>query len=281
MRLSGPLASFAVYGVAIVLMKGFSLISIPLVASRLQPSQFGELDLAVSVVEFAALFCALGLTEIVYRFCAGQGVDDRSNLAALAGVAAIAVAVLVFLLQLLAGPLHEFAGLGVSQGAFRLSLLAASLTALVETPLAWLRLRDRPLVFLGFIVARSATQIALMWIALGAGHGPSGVLVANASVDIVLAVTLGAMFVRDSRMRLDVAMARRLAVYGLPIVLSGLSMFALGAADRWFIAGHVSRADMAQYAIAAKLALATALVVQPFGLWWYPRRLALLAQPGG
>lgn len=281
MRTTRLLSSFAVYGVAIILMKGFSLISIPLVAWKLQPAEFGELDLAASLIEFAALFSALGLTELLYRFCAGDSDDDRANLAALAGTAAIAITVLIVLMQAVAGPLHGWAGLGVSESAFRLALAAASMTALIEAPLAWLRLRDRPLAFLGFILARAVTQIALVWIVLDAGFGASGVLVANASVDMILAATLAAAFLRKNGIRLDAAMTRRLGAYGLPIVLSGLAMFALGAADRWFLAGHVARADMAQYAIAAKLALATALVIQPFGLWWYPRRLALLATAGG
>ncbi|MCB1419135.1 MAG: oligosaccharide flippase family protein [Notoacmeibacter sp.] len=281
MRLSGPVASFAVYGVAIILMKGFSLISIPMVAWMLKPADFGELDLASSLVEFAALLSALGMTELMYRFCASDGPGNRAALASLAGVAALAVLAVLATLQGLAGFLHAWAGLGVSDLAFRMALAAASLTALVETPLAWLRMRNRPATFLGFILFRSLAQIGLVWIALSSGLGPSGVLIANASVDLLLAGMLASLFLRENGIAFDGAMLRRLGVYGLPIVASGLCMFALGTADRWFIAGHVARADMAQYAVAAKLSLATALVVQPFGLWWYPRRLALLASPGG
>lgn len=281
MRLSAPLTSFLVYGLAIVLMKGFSLVTIPLLAWKLPPADFGELDLVTSLVEFAALFSALGLTELLYRFCAGGSGDAKAGLAGLAGTAAIAVTVILIALQALAAPLHGWADLGVSQAAFRLALTGAAVTALIETPLAWLRMGNRPLAFLGFIFARAVAQIALVWAALALGHGASGVLIANASVDIVLALLLAGAFLRANGIAVSRVMLSRLGVYGFPIVLSGLCMFALGAADRWFIAGHVSRADMAQYAIAAKLALATALVVQPFGLWWYPRRLALLARPGG
>ena len=281
MRLSQPVTSFLVYGLAIILMKGFSLVTIPLLAWKLPTAAFGELDLATSLIEFAALFSALGLTELLYRFCAGEDSEARIRLAELAGTALIAFLIVLALLQAMAGPLQQWAALAVAPQAFRLALTGAAVTALVETPLAWLRLRNRPVAFLGFILARSVAQIALVWSALAAGLGASGVLVANASVDIVLAALLAGLFLRENGLSISRLMVRRLGVYGLPIVLSGLCMFALGAADRWFIAGHVSRAEMAQYAIAAKLALATALVVQPFGLWWYPRRLSLLARPGG
>ncbi|MFP1633361.1 lipopolysaccharide biosynthesis protein [Zhengella sp. ZM62] len=281
MRLPAPFASFLVYGLAIILMKGFSLVTIPLLAWKLPPAAFGELDLVTSLVEFAALFSALGLSELLYRFCADDTGGAKANAAALAGTAAIAIAIIMISLQALASPLHAWAELGVTETAFRLALAGAAVTALIETPLAWLRLRNRPLAFLGFIFARAVAQIALVWTALALGFGASGVLIANAAVDLVLATLLAGTFLRANGMAVSRAMTARLAVYGMPIVLSGLCMFALGAADRWFIAGHVTRADMAQYAIAAKLALATALVIQPFGLWWYPRRLALLARPGG
>ncbi|PHP67450.1 hypothetical protein CSC94_07000 [Zhengella mangrovi] len=281
MRLTGPLASFFVYGIAIVLMKGFSLITIPLLAWKLPPADFGELDLSASIVEFVALFSALGMTELVYRFCAGETPEERRSLSELAGTGAIAIAILLLLVQALADPLRQWSSLSVSPVAFRLALAGAGITALIETPLAWLRLRDRPLAFLGFILLRAVAQIALVWTVLGLGMGASGVLAANASIDLLVAMVLVTAFLRENGMAMSPVMLRRIAAYGLPIVLSGLCMFALGAADRWFIAGAVTRADMAQYAIAAKLALATALVVQPFGLWWYPRRLAMLARPGG
>jgi len=39
--------------------------------------------------------------------------------------------------------------------------------------------------------------------------------------------------------------------------------------------------DVAIYGIAAKFAIATVLLVQPFGMWWQPKRLAVLKQSNG
>jgi O-antigen/teichoic acid export membrane protein len=73
----------------------------------------------------------------------------------------------------------------------------------------------------------------------------------------------------------------RLLAYGVPLIGSGLASFVLGTADRWLLAGVVPAAALGQYALAAKIALIAALLTQPFELWWYPRRLALLSAPGG
>lgn len=281
MRIPAQLRSFAAYGLAIVLMKGFALVTIPLVASHLAPAEYGELDLSVSLIEFVSLFCTFGLAEVLYRFCGGAAPEDRQRLRELAGAALVSAAIAAALVQVAAPFLYTLSGLRIDRGVFHLALAAASLTALVELPLAYLRLRDWPMMFLGFVLGRTLLQTLLMWLLLSRGMGPEGVLIANAAVQFLLAGTLTFVFVKNTGLSLSSAMARNLAFYGFPLVLSGVTMFALGSADRWFLAGAVSREELAHYAIATKLALATALLIQPLGLWWYPRRLSILREHGG
>ncbi len=275
------LKSFATYGIAIILMKGFSLITIPLVTSRLAPADYGELDLAVSLIEFTSLFCTLGLAEILYRFCAPAVGGNQRDLAELTGTSILAGIAMLVLVQIMAGPLYVISGLSLDINVFRLSLATASLTTFVELPLAFLRMRDRAMLYLVFVLLRTLLQIALMWILLSRGWGPEGVLLANAPVHLVLGVILISLLLRETGFAISKKMGHRLLVYGFPLVLSGLAMFALGTADRWFLAGNVSREEMAHYAIAAKLALATSLLVQPLGLWWYPKRLSVLQEADG
>jgi O-antigen/teichoic acid export membrane protein len=58
-------------------------------------------------------------------------------------------------------------------------------------------------------------------------------------------------------------------------------MFVLGACDRWFLAGAVTPAELGYYGLAAKLSLIVPLAMQPFGLWWYARRIGMLQEVGG
>jgi O-antigen/teichoic acid export membrane protein len=69
--------------------------------------------------------------------------------------------------------------------------------------------------------------------------------------------------------------------YGWPIVVSGLAALATSGLDRWFLADATGTAAMAQYAIAAKFALVVALLLQPYGMWWFPRRFRVLREEGG
>ena len=281
MALPRALRSFAAYGIAIVIMKGSSLFTIPLVTANLSPAAYGELDLAISLVEFTALFCTFGLSEILFRFGNASAKTARADLRALTGTMLVAAAIASAIIQLAAGPLRTAFDLAIAEPAFRLALAAAGVTAFVELPLAFLRMRDRAAAFLGFVVARTAGQIGLVWFLLSAGWDAEGVLVGNAAMHLIVSAALLRMLIAETGIGISRAMARNMLAYGLPLVASGLCMFALGTADRWFLADAVSRETLAHYAIAGKFALATSLILQPFGMWWYPRRLALLATPGG
>ena len=148
-------------------------------------------------------------------------------------------------------------------------------------PLAWLRCRGRASRFLLYVAARSIAQIGLMWALLSHGWGAMGLLAGNVCVDIVIAGALVFAQWRDTGFSINAHVVDRAARYGGPLVVGSLAMFVLGACDRWFLAGSVAMADIAHYALAAKLAMAVALAVQPFGLWWYPQRIRALSEEDG
>jgi O-antigen/teichoic acid export membrane protein len=167
------------------------------------------------------------------------------------------------------------------EGAFRAILAAACLGGVIELPLAFWRLKGKSGRFLAFVAARSLLQAVIMVAALEAGWGVDGVLYGNACVDGAIVVALMIAVPNGTRPRLTRAAFNDCGRYGAPIVLGSFAMFALGACDRWFLVGAISPVELAEYALAAKLALAVALVIQPFGLWWYPRRIAVLQSPTG
>lgn len=277
-RRDGAVASFAIYGVAMILLKGFSLITIPLVARHLSPAAFGDLDIAVSLGEFMGLIASLGLAETLYRFAPDAGPAETSEIV---GTAIIGAILLALVGQIMAPWLHTVFDLKLPLLGLQALFAAAAVTGLIEMPLAWIRLRNRPLAFLGFVACRSLLQIGLLWVLLIEGFGPEGILFATFWTHTGFGAIMLVLMIRHCGVTFRWFALQRLAIYGLPLVGSGLALFALGSLDRWFLASHVSREEIAHYAIAVKFALAAALVIQPFGLWWNPRRLGILAGSGG
>ena len=282
LRLLTALRAFWLFGASVLLTRGMSLITIPLVARHLAPSDYGRLELVTSVVEAFGIVMTLGLADSLFRFAGPEsGSHQREVVAGLTGMAMTLAAVFGVLLQVGVWTLAPRFGLAFIQGPLAIGMAAATIAGLIELPLAWVRLRGHAGAFLAFSLARTLLQVALMAITLNAGFGVVGLLAGNASVDALLAATLLTLQIRECGVRLDRATFERAGRYSLPLIGGSLSMFVLGSCDRWFLAGAVPTATLGFYGLAVKLSLITPLVMQPFGLWWYARRIAVLKQPGG
>ena len=72
LRLLTAMRSFWLFGASILLTKGMALVTIPLVTGRLAPSDYGRLELVMSVVEAFAIVMTLGLADSLFRFAAPE-----------------------------------------------------------------------------------------------------------------------------------------------------------------------------------------------------------------
>lgn len=275
------LRPFLLYAVSIALGKGLSLITLPVMTRTLDPAQFVRLDMAASLVEPVGLFAAFALGDTLFRQAQGTPEAAREALRRLLGLGIGVAALLIAATQLILVPLVAGWPNMPGETALRLVLIAACLGGMIELPLAWFRLGGKAGRFLAVVALRALAQSGLMVVLLLSGAGIDAVLIANAGIDLAIVAVLLLTVPKGTGVSMDLGHLPDLLRYAGPILLGGFAMFALGTCDRWFLAGKVAQQDLAHYALAAKLALALALVTQPFALWWYPRRLGVLAGPDG
>jgi O-antigen/teichoic acid export membrane protein len=160
-----------------------------------------------------------------------------------------------------------------------LSMLA--LEGCISIPLAWLRMQNRALIFFFAATGRALVQAILVVVLLSAGRDVAGVLEAGLIAALVQALLLGWLHIRAVGFRLGVGTTLRVLGYSLPIVASGLVAFGLNGADRLILAKQASLTDVALFSVAAKFALGTVLLLQPYGMWWTARRFGVLNGPDG
>ena len=283
MRLPAAAIGPLLYGVSIALAKGVSLLLMPWVAAHLAPGEYGRLEVVATTLEFVGLVLSFGLGDTLFRFAGmTSGPEEQQRCAALlAGAALLLAAGCAVLLQLAAPLILALLPIPVEVGVFRLCLLAVAAGGLIELPLAWLRLQDRPRRFLAFMAMRAALQLVLVASFVALFAEAEAVLAASSIVELVLAASLVVLQGRTSGFAFSLASWSWLRAYSLPLLVSGVAAFALGSCDRWFLAGQVPVADIGRYGIAAKLAMAAALLMQPFGMWWFPQRLRVLIASDG
>jgi O-antigen/teichoic acid export membrane protein len=268
------------YAVATLAGRGIGFLMLPVITGHLSPADYGVLELLAAVADAGGILLGFGLTDTLFRFVAQAGPGEREVVAA--KVLGQAVALSLLGLALVLAVLGAFSALVPAPlRPEQMAIVAVSLAAgtCVQVPLAWLRLTDRAGLYVGSMLGRGVLQATLVSAALVGGFGVTGMLAATALVDTALAVLL---VIRQARRTgLVLGLHRPLLAYGGPLVLSGLAGFVLGSLDRWFLVGAVPVEAIGRYGLAVKLALLVPLAMQPFELWWYPRRLAVLAGPDG
>ena len=271
------------YVASIIVTKGFSIISIPLLANFIPPSEFSRLDVAASFIEFLGLVFAMGLADTLIRFTSLEKEAGKRNSVAseIIGTALLLALGLGIAVQLLVPAFLDSLPIMFEEGAIRAGFFAATLSGLIALPLAWVRLKDQPLMFLFYTgtrgVLQAITTISVAW----AGYGIEAILYTNAAVDILISTVILTIMIKETGVKFKVAAFKRTCLYGLPLLGGALAMFVLGALDRWFLVGNVPAHDLAHYAVATKLALAAPLLMQPFLLWWGPQRFRVLEEPNG
>ncbi|ANB51319.1 lipopolysaccharide biosynthesis protein [Aeromonas veronii] len=242
------------YAGGLLLMKGISLLMLPVLTHQLLPREYGQLEVLLTLINLGSLILGFGLVDALYRF-AGLAKDEQERQQVVARMFG-----LVWLIALA-------------------SLVLLWLLAPVVQ--AWLRMRNQARLFFVATAGKAVIQSLLTGWWLWLGWGVSGVLASGTLTCVALALLLSLWQWRDSGICFDWQHYRPLLRYGLPLVVSGLAGFALSGLDRWLLADVVGEALLAYYAVAGKLALAVGLLLQPFALWWYPRRFMLLREPDG
>ena len=279
----GPLQQALYYGLGILLMKGLSLFMLPVFTAYLLPAEYGRLEVILALASIGSLLLGFGLSDALYRY-AGLAESQGERQAVLRNVFSLSLLLGVLLtlpLYALAGQIADWLPGQASALEVRLLLLAVALEGCIGIPLAWLRMCQRARLFFWLSTAKVAVQALLSFYWLAHGWGVLGVLLAGTVSALLLAAWLLFDCCRQFGLRLEWRRVPELLSYGGPMMISGFAGFILAGLDRWWLAAQLGEAGMAPYALASKLALACGILMQPFALWWYPRRFALLQEPDG
>ena len=283
-QLHDGLKQTLLYGSSIALMKGVSLLMLPFIAHHLSTDSFGRLEVISTLAVIGSVLVGMGLDHTLFRFAgACQDPLQRKKLAAEIFSLALLIGGAAWLIGWQAA---EFIAGNVpgnpSVYELRLVISILALEGCIAIPLGWLRMRNHAISFFTATTGRALAQALLVVILLSFNRGVEGVLEAGLIAAVAQALVLSTLHIRDTGgFRLSRKTGTQALIYSLPLVGSGLVAFALNGLDRWILAEYTSLNDVALYGVAAKFALAVVLLLQPFGMWWTPRRFEVLNEPDG
>lgn len=272
-----------IYASALGLSKGLALIMVPVATHFLSPADYGRLDVLQTLADLLSIVIGMGLAETLFRF-AGSADDPLERKAASANIFGMALLLGSFALiigQLLAPQISRLLPGEIAETEARLILASLSMVGTIIVPLAWLRMQGNAWMYLIGTAGRVALQVAIAVPLLFLGFGVTGVLTATLLSAILLCAWLIRAQLKDSGVSFEFSRFKTYSIYGGPLIFVGMAGFVLGSFDRWILADVVGTAEMAQYALAAKFGLITAVLIQPFDLWWHARRFSCVKELNG
>lgn len=282
-RYKNLLNQSALYGLSIFLMKGISLIMLPIYTSYLMPNEYGRLEVLVVFANIVSIILGFGLVEALYRFVGlADGIEKKQRHAAeclfVAGIIAlISYAIFHFYAKDL---LHFLPG-DITENELYLLGVALSVGGLINIPLAWLRITERAGLFFIISMLKVILQVSLTLYWLINGWGITSILASGAVSSIIVAIILCVIQLKETRISFSLKHIKNIVTYAGPIFIGGAATFTLSGMDRWLLAEHFGATQIAAYAIAIKFALVPTLLIQPFTLWWFPKRFSVLKEQDG
>ncbi len=264
-------------------MKGVSLLLLPFIAVHLSASEFGRLEVITSLAIIGSIIVGMGLQDTLFRF-AGCAKDKQQQRQVSAEIFSLTLIIGGFALLVAWFAAAWFTTLIPGEPSVyevRLVLLMLALEGCIAIPLAWLRMNNKAGLFFFVSSGRALLQALLVAILLIFERGVAGILEAALLAAVLQALILGYWQIKDTGLHFSRRTSYHSFVYSLPIVGSGMVAFVLNGLDRWVLADYTSLIDVAVFGIAAKFALAMILLLQPFGMWWSPRRFEVLQRIDG
>jgi O-antigen/teichoic acid export membrane protein len=168
---------------------------------------------------------------------------------------------------------------------FRSSAYAPALVAvfailffqtLGQVGLRWLQILERSITYGVLTTVKMLLEIGLKVWLLILGLTYMGAFYSVLGCEALIALVLVAVIVKRVGLRFSWPMARRLFVYSAPLFISGLCMFVLHQADRFFVQHLCGASEVGLYGLAYKLGgIGNAVLLEAFGLIWFPFAFSL------
>ena len=177
-RLPRGLKHTLMYGFSIALMKGVSLIMLPIFTYFLTADDFGRLEIISSLAVIGSILVGMGLEATLFRFVSeSEDPTERKRIAANIFSLAIFIGLCAALCGwYLASIVTNYLPGNPSVYEIQLTFLVLSLEGCIAIPLGWLRLHDRVYKFSAITVGRALLQALLVAYMLWLGGGVTEIL---------------------------------------------------------------------------------------------------------
>lgn len=277
----------AIYGGADIATKTIAVLTFPLIAAVLGPSDFGALELVVTATTLLGLIANCGLSNAVQRYYWDEETDEdqrptlvSSGLYTLLANTFLSVLVGVAVVLILVPYLRQ-SEFPIGFGGLIAALILMSLNQAGQYFLDVTRLHFSPWRFLLVSVTTRVLVSLAGLLAIVVWRWSLDAMLALQAFVVAISLPLAIWVVRrDIVLSFDRAVSGMLLKFGYPFIAAVIAFWLFGAMDRWMLAAMTSVEDVGLYAVAHRFASIVMFFSIAFGQAWSPFAMKLrLDQP--
>lgn len=275
----------SLYSIAMIAQRAMSILLLPVYTRHLSRDDYGVLELLDLVINVTAMLVAVRMGQALFSFYYRAKDDsERAQFVTTALVGATLSGGIQLIIGLpLAVPLSRLVfGKEDYAGLVRLAFLGYAAGGPADLGLAYLQVRNRARDFAVVSIARVICGMTLNLVFLIAlGLGPASILLSTFICSTCLAFFTTWIILSNHPAFFRMSALLKMALYSLPLGISGLGEFLLHFGDRAFLSRSVTLSDLGIYGLAYKLGMIVAFVTAPFFTYWNSQMVGIVQRPGG
>jgi O-antigen/teichoic acid export membrane protein len=273
-----------IYAVGILLSRAVSVVMLPIYTRYLTPADYGVLELIGMTLEVIAIFAGAQIALGIFRYYHKAESEAERNAVVSTALLGLGISyVLVGAIALTAAaPISRLVwGSAANAGLLRIAAIGFMLQSMLIVPLAYARVRDRALLFVGANAVKLVISLSVnLWLVVGLRWGVAGVLWSSIIANLIVGAWLAAWVVREVGLRISRRATRDLLRYGLPMMATWAATFIVTYGDRYFLQAHGGSAIVGLYGLAYTFGFILALVgYMPFMQVWEQKRFEIAKRP--
>jgi O-antigen/teichoic acid export membrane protein len=275
---------FLIYGIGRILYRVVGFALIPFYTHYLLPSDYGTLELIEVTVYMVGTFLGAGLTQAVLRFYFDS--EDENYRRTIVSTALISVFFVCLVLGGTLALISPYVSVFIFQrsdfgGLLRLAVVSLTMTVVAETPLVFIRARQKSVLYTAVSVVGLIINLSLNILFIAKfGWGVRGVILGGLVAQAAMGLALSAYTFRLVGIAFSRARLKEMLLYGLPYIPGGFLISVLLMADRFVLQRFTNLTVVGLYALGYKFGLVIgAMVTEPFFAIWGPKMFEVAKRP--
>jgi len=267
----------SIYAIGNISRQMVGFIMLPIYTQYLSPADYGIIGLLTFALSMIDIFFGARLAQAVPKYYHDKD-DDRTRNSvistALILTASISLVSMLFIIYFSA------ASSSLIFGSSDYSLVVSIYTTLLFTQaienygLLYIRLQQKPFLFLAFNLTKLALQLSLnIWLVVFLEMGVMGIAITAAISFALSAAALLVYTLYYTRLHWSHKIAKQLVAFSWPLWVAGFAGLYLAAANRYYMRIFGSLDDVGLYELAAKFQLIVVLMIwRPINQYWQTER---------